>query len=251
MSGPQRTVALSKDTTGAPAVDLGKLRAANPGLAKVADNAGVALSKRGLSGVRGQVVLVLDHSGSMYDDFASGAVAKLVTRVLGFAFQIDTDGEVPVIPFDSRVLDTVKVTEANFATVVQDQIWQPRNMGTTNLAGALVKVKELAETSDQPLFVAVVTDGNPDSQSHATQLVCELAGFPVFLKFMALRPVAYLSQLDDLDSSKRLLDNVDAKPEAGSALDLLSCSDAEFVDALVDEWDTWINAALAAGVLKA
>jgi hypothetical protein len=91
----------------------------------------------------------------------------------------------------------------------------------------------------------VVTDGAPDSKPAATKLVCELARYPVFVKFLAIKPVDYLQDLDDLDSSKRLLDNVDAKfiPDPDGM------SDLEFADAMADEWDTWIVAAASAGVL--
>ncbi len=249
-SGPTRTVVLQKDPAGAPAVDQTKVREANPKLADIAGKAGIALSKRDLSGIRAQVVALVDHSGSMHADYASGGVATLVERALGFALQVDVDGKIPVIPFDSRVWPSIEVTQTNFSTVVADSVWKPNEMGSTNLAAALEVVKEMADGSDQPIFLVVATDGNPDNKSATTKVVCELAGYPVFIKFLALREVDYLSELDDLDGTKRLLDNVDAKPEKGSGLNLLTCTDSQFVDAMADEWNTWVTAALAAGVLK-
>ncbi len=249
MTNVSKSVSFVKDSSGAPAMDLTKVRESNPELAKIADKAGIALSTRDLSGVRAQVVVLLDHSGSMRRDFENQSVQKLLTRALGFSLQVDADGTVPVIPFDSRVWPTVDVTQANFSTVVDTSLFKPNNMGSTNLTDALVQVKELANNTDAPLFVVIITDGNPDHKPSVTKLVCELAGYPAFLKFLALRPVDYLSELDDLDDSKRLLDNVDAKPEKGTSLDLLTCSDADFIDAMVDEWDTWIKAATNAGVL--
>lgn len=249
-NGPIRTVALTKDASGAPAVDLSKVRAENPTLAGFADKAGIALSKRDLSGTRADVVVLLDHSGSMEEDFASGKVQTLLERCLGFALQVDADGKIPVIRFDSRIWEAVEVNQSNFSTIVANSLWKPRDMGSTNLTDALVQVKVLAENSDMPLFVIVVTDGNPDHRASATRVVCELASYPVFLKFMALKAVDYLSELDDLPATVRLLDNVDAKPEKGSTLNLLTCTPAEFADALADEWNTWITAATAAGILK-
>lgn len=247
----QKSVNLTKDPSGRPAVDLTKVREAAPDLAKLADKAGIVLSQQDLSGVRAQVVVLLDHSGSMRRDYESGAVAKIVHRALGFALQVDVDGTVPVIPFDGRVWPVVDVTTTNFSTVVNDALFRPQNMGSTNLTDALVQLKEIASNTDDPIFAIIVTDGNPDNKASVTRLVCELAGYPVFLKFLALRPVDYLSELDDLDDSKRLLDNVDAKPEKGTSLDLLACSDTEFIEAMLDEWSSWITVATAAGVLKA
>lgn len=245
----QRTVSLTKDPTGAPAMDLTKVRDTNPDLAKSADKVGFALSTKGLSGIRAKVVALLDHSGSMAREYRSGAVQELFKRIMGLGLQIDDDGEIPVIPFDDRVRPTFNLNQTNFTTAV-DAVWDQHDMGTTNLADALRVVLDMAKTTDEPIFLVVLTDGSPDSKAKATAMVCEMAQYPVFIKFMALKEVDYLSELDDLDDSKRLLDNVDAKPEKDSGLDLLTCNDAQFAAALVDEWDTWIAAATAAGVLK-
>lgn len=246
-SGPARTINLTKDATGSSAINLSKVReAGHIDLAKRADKAGIALSKRGLAGIRAQAVLVLDHSGSMHADYSNGKVQTLVERVLGFALQIDVDGTVPVIPFDSVLHPTVDVTVENYRGVVDNQIWQPRQMGSTDLAKALVAVRELAKTTDEPIFCVVITDGNPDSQSAATRVVVELAGYPVFVKFLAIRDVPYLNDLDDMNPDLRLVDNVDAK----SFSDPASVSDMEFADAMADEWDSWVAAATKAGVLS-
>ena len=245
-AAPARTINLTKDPAGSSAIDLSKVRSAGHlDLAKRADKAGIALSKRGLAGIRAQAVLVLDHSGSMHADYANGKVQTLVERVLGFALQIDTDGTVPVIPFDSRLLPTVDVTVDNYRGVVDDKIWRGRDMGSTDLAKALHAVRDLAQTATEPIFCAVVTDGNPDSKPATTSIVCDLARYPVFVKFLAIREVPYLAELDDMDPDARLLDNVDAKFFDDPA----SVSDLQFADAMADEWDSWVAAATKAGVL--
>ncbi|MER7002232.1 VWA domain-containing protein [Dactylosporangium sp. NPDC000555] len=243
------TVNLHKDPAGAPAVNLTKVRdAGHVDLAKRAEKTGVALGKRGLAGIRAQAQLVLDHSGSMYPDYDSGDVQTLVERALAFALQVNASGTVPVIPFDSRILPTVEVGVGNYAGVVNREIWRGRNMGSTNLAAALRVVMETAAAATVPIFCIVVTDGEPDSRPDTTRIVCELSRYPVFVKFLALKPVAYLAELDDLDASRRLLDNVDSKPSS-TDLNLLSCTDLQFADAMVDEWDTWIAAAQKAGIV--
>lgn len=245
-SGPARTINLTKDPTGSSAINLSKVRdAGHIDLAKRADKSGIALSKRGLAGIRAQAVLVLDHSGSMFGDYANGKVQTLVERVLGFALQIDVDGTVPVIPFDSHTHPAIDVTVDNYSGIVNKRIWRQDRMGTTNLAAALETVRDLAKTTDEPIFCVVVTDGNPDSKPATTRIVVELAGYPVFVKFLAIRNVPYLNELDDMSPDHRLLDNVDAKSFADPA----SVSDMEFADAMADEWDSWITAATKAGVL--
>jgi len=249
---PARCVALVRDPGGAPAVNLAKLRdAGHVDLTKRAEKAGISLSKRGLAGIRAQAVLVLDHSGSMRADYRNGKVQTLVERVLGFALQIDIDGVVPVMPFDTTLHPTVNVGVAagvgveDYRGVVDRQIWKSK-MGTTDLASALAEIRVMAQKTDAPMFVVVVTDGSPNKRRATTNVVIDLARYPVFLKFVAIREVPYLADLDDLPDSARLLDNVDAKAfEDPSAV-----TDLAFAEAMVDEWDTWVSAATAAGVLR-
>lgn len=250
-----KPINLVKDPSGTPAVDLTKLRDSHPSLVKRAEKAGISLSKRGLDGVRAQAVMILDHSGSMYGDYANGTVQTMVERALGFALQIDVDGTVPVIPFDYGVRPTVEVTVDNYVGVVDREIWKKHEMGSTNLTDALQTLKAMAKITDAPIFAIVICDGSPNSKGTATKVVCELAEYPVFLKFLAIKPVDYLQELDDLPSGKgglfrrggvRLLDNVDAK----FIPDPAGMSDLAFADAMTDEWDSWIKAATAAGILS-
>jgi hypothetical protein len=245
---PARTVQLTQDATGAPAVDLNKAASAgHVDLVKRAQKAGISLSKRNLAGIRAQAVMVLDHSGSMFSDYRSGAVQTLVERALGFAMQIDIDGEVPVIAFDSRVWPSVAVGVDNYQGVVDRDVWRRDEMGSTDLASALREVQALADKTDAPMFVLVITDGAPNNRTETTKVVCDLAGYPAFIKFLAIQEDArgYLQKLDDLSDKDRLIDNVDAKFISDPA----GMSDLAFADAMVDEWDSWIEAAVRAGVL--
>ena len=250
---PAHTVSFTKDASGAPAVDLTKVREVSPDLAKSADRAGLALSKRDLSGARFQVIVLLDYSGSMGADYRSGAVSTLVTRALGIALQRDADGKVPVIPFDGSVRPTFEVDQTNFTTAVASIEAANGVKGSTDMVAALRAAKELIKVSDLPVLLVVATDDDNGSAANKAAIkaeVCDLANYPAFIKFLALREVPFLSLLDDLDSTQRLVDNVDAKPEAGSGQNLLTCSDQEFQDAMADELDTWVAAATAAGVLQ-
>lgn len=240
-----RTVTLTKNASGAPAVDRAEVEArGGVDMVKKFDKAGVSLSKRGLSGIRAEVVMLLDHSGSMYRDYENGTVQTLVERALGFALQVDGDGTVPVIRFDSRVWPQVDVTLANYADVASSRLYDRNNMGSTNLAGALASALEAAKTTERPLFVIVITDGQPDNADAATKKVVELAKYPAFLKFLAIQRVGYLETLDDMGG--RLVDNADAK----FIDDPAGMTDLAFAEAMTDEFDTWITAATRAGLLR-
>jgi hypothetical protein len=243
---PRCSVKLVQDSSGTPAVSLAKVESAGSvDLTKRFQKAGISLSKRNLAGIRAQAVLVLDHSGSMHNDYNNGTVQQLVERALGFALNIDADGTIPVIPFDSRVHPTVDVTLQNYHGVVDREIWKPSNMGSTDLARALEVVKDMVVKSDSPVYCVIVTDGSPDDRVTTSRIVCELAAYPVFMKFLAIREVPYLNELDDLPDSQRLLDNVDAQ----AITDPAGMSDLAFADAMTEEWDSWIELAKSAGVL--
>lgn len=251
---PANPVRLVMDLGGAPAVSLEKVDTstdAGISLVKKANKAGVSLSKRSLSGLRGRVILLLDHSGSMFSDYMNGTVQELTERALGFALQVDTDGALEIRAFDDVLHGVVKAGAVGgrgtvpFAGVVDSHIWQRGKMRGTYMAQAFDWVRKEAAKTKEPIFLIVIGDGSPSDRGPTTEVVKDLARYPVFIKFLAVRPVDYLEQLDDLPNSERMLDNVDAKFIGDPA----GMTDLAFADAMLDEVDTWIEAALAAGVL--
>jgi hypothetical protein len=255
--GPANPVTATKDASGAAAVDLGAVKAqGHVSLAMTAETVGMSLRKRNLAGMRGRLVVVLDHSGSMRPDFQGGLVQKLLERTLAFGLQIDSDGSIEVLPFDSQLWPVTLVDLGNYQSAART-CWNQYEMGLTNLAAALEAVRDMASKTTEPIVCVVITDGNPydgrdeqRSMDAATKVVCDLARYPVFVKFLAIRDVPYLRHLDDLEQTRpgdRLLDNVDAK----TIRDPGGISDADFAEAMTDEWDSWLIAARAAGVLVA
>lgn len=242
-----KSVKLRKDQNGAGATDLNTIEAKGGlDLRKKSEAVSVSLKKYNVEGIRAQVVLVLDHSGSMYQDYENGTVQNIAERFLAFGLQVDEDGTIPVIPFDSSVKNTVDVNIDNYKDIVKSRIYNRNGMGSTNLTDALKAVRKIAESTEDPIFCAIVTDGEPNDRSSATEVVKDLSRYPVFLKFIAIQNVRYLQDLDDLPDSERLLDNVDAK----FFQSINSVSDSEFADAMAEEWDSWTKKATEKGVLS-
>lgn len=214
-------------------------------LRKKTEAAHISLEKNDIGGIRAQVMVVVDHSGSMYGEYDNGLVQDMVERFLGFGMAVDVDGEIPVVPFDFKAKNAVNVNISNYHNVVKDKIFKPNDMGSTNLTDALEKVRDEAKKTDAPLFVAIVTDGEPDDQNSAAAIIKDLARYPVFIKFLAVRKVRFLEDLDDMSDSERLLDNVDTKEYT----DMSTVTDQQFANDMADEWDSWVKLALAAGVL--
>jgi len=256
---PARTISLVKDPTGAPAVNLAKMReAGHIDLVKHAEKAGISLSRRNLGGLRGAVRLYVDHSRSMEfadaRDYSNGNVQRLVERALGYAFQLDSDGKIPVVAFDSNLWPEVVVDETNYRGVVEREIWHRGKMGGTEFVPILEDLLNEAKSTNEPIFAIIVTDGSPSDRGKATRLIVELANYPVQIKFLAIREADFLRRLDDLEERKpgaRLLDNVDAKFFDGKDCPLLAeITDLQFAEAMADEIDTWVEEALAKGVLR-
>ncbi|MFD6400737.1 VWA domain-containing protein [Nocardia sp. NPDC060249] len=237
-----RTVTLVKGS--GPAVSRTRVESAGVDLAKKFDKAGISLSKAGLDGIRAEAVMILDHSGSMGPGYRGGMVQTLVDRALAFALQIDVDGKIPVIPFDSKVWPTVEVDLNNFRDVVNRSIFRPQQMGGTYLARALQVVLDMAKTTTAPIYLMIVTDDDPSDRDQVTHLLQELKRYPVFVKVLTLVPAPYWDRMDDLEVPG-LIDNLDAK----QILDPAGITDLAFADAMVDEWHTWVHDANAAGIL--
>lgn len=241
-----RSVKVVKDASGAPAVSLEKVSAdGGVNLSKKTEAAVNSLRSNGMAGIRAQVMVVVDHSGSMYSHYTNGNVQALVDRFLGFGLAVDADGEIPVVPFDFKAKSAINVNMSNYQGIVQSKVFKSNDMGSTNLADALEKVRDEAKKTDAPLFVGIVTDGEPDNREAARDIIKDLARYPVFIKFLAVAPVRFLEELDDMPNTMRLLDNVDTK----SYSNLNSVTDEQFAKDMADEWDSWVTEATAKGIL--
>jgi hypothetical protein len=266
----RHSVPLVFDTSGAPAAGLSlrKLEAAGQQgltLLKRSEVASVSLQSRKLNGIRAKTCLVVDHSQSMMRLYESGVVQCLVERVAGFNLQVDVTGTTTVLPFDSEPYTPIEVTVDNYRNVVRNRIWRPRDMGYTDLAGALEVVLGYAKSTTVPLYVPIITDGNPEgkprAKQDATDIICELSQYPVFLKFLSIKEVDYLVDLDEDDELPRLLDNVNtqffngrhhhpaAQPNWRPRVDDKACTDEIFSDAMTEEFDLWIERATAKHIL--
>jgi Mg-chelatase subunit ChlD len=166
-------------------------------------------------------IVAVDASGSMgTDDMPGGrsrwqAMQESVALFVQDISKFDSDGIDLVIFGGSNITTHQGVTPAKLGEVFATR----RPMGSTPLAEALTASLKCAGKSDKKDFVLVITDGVPDDQKAAAQVIINAAnGSPnddalTFLFVQIGRDAgagAYLKKLDD-DLTGAKFDIVDAK----------------------------------------
>jgi hypothetical protein len=223
-----------------PAISLDKLP---PSLANLAKTAAVSLEKKGLTGQRAAVYLVMDHSGSMRPFYADGSMQRLADQALALSANLDDDGQVPLIYFGSRVDHDRSLSLDNYRGVIHET-HQSVPWGTTDYAAAIRYVTALHEGTNMPGLVIFQTDGDPDSQKEAEDALREASERAVRFAFVGFgKQVNFLKRLDKLRG--RAVDNA----SFFHAEDPFMVSDVELYDGLMREHAPWTAEARAAGIL--
>ncbi|MCM8548948.1 VWA domain-containing protein [Streptomyces sp. STCH 565 A] len=232
-------------------LSLNKVEVQAPGLVNLAKTAAVSLNKHGLTGQRAAVYLVVDRSYSMHPYYADGSVQHLADQALGLSVNLDDDGIVPLVFFDTRPYPVVGIHLGDHEGVVADQhrlFGGDHTMGGTHYAAAMQTVVDhyAGAASTDPALVIFQTDGAPQDADVAAQLLTRYAKRPLFFAFVGFgpRPVPFLQRLDTL--AGRVVDN--ASYFHAGALPR-SVSDSALYDGITGEFAQWLPAARAAGVL--
>ncbi|MBC9718799.1 VWA domain-containing protein [Streptomyces sp. TRM66268-LWL] len=222
------------------------------GLVSLVKTAAVSLEKQGLTGRRAAVYLVLDRSGSMRRYYKDGSMQHLAEQALGLSANLDDDGIVPTVFFDTDAHAAVDISLDHYQGRITELHDALGHMGTTNYAAAMEAVigHYLDSGVEAPAFVLFQTDGSPDSRRAAEKTLCKAAELPIFWQFIGYGDdeFGFLRKLDDLAvPKKRLVDNAGFFP-AGKDPKLIP--DGVLYDRLMGEFPDWLRAASAAGVLR-
>jgi hypothetical protein len=235
------TVSVPPPAGKGPAISLDKVPA---GLVSLAKTAAVSLEKTGLTGQRAAVYLVLDHSGSMTPFYRDGSVQRLAEQALGLSVNLDDDGNVPLVYFESNVHQLPDVRLDNYQGVVNRTHDQVR-WGSTDYASAIDYVVDLHHGNPLPGLVVFQTDGEPDSRRDAENAMRDASQEPLFFAFVGFGDrVQFLEKLDDLRG--RAVDNA----SFFHARDPFRVSDEQLYDGITHEYGSWLAAATAAGILR-
>lgn len=228
-------------------VSLSKSKGA-PVLLSKFDKAAVSISENDLTGLTGDALFFIDNSLSMKPDFEqTNKVQVLAERALAWSLNVDSDGEVPIYAWDTVIHEPVIATVDNIDGIVNREIYGKKKMGNTNLVNVLNFLLSVGKSAARPVFAFIITDGNPNrgTEREIISKIITLSQYPVWIKFIAIKPVPFLSQLDDLDGSLRLVDNVDTQIE----YDPEGVSDLVFARKMTTELSPWITNARRSGLL--
>lgn len=221
------------------------------GLVSLAKSAAVALEKNGAAGQRAAVYLVVDRSWSMRGYFRDGSVQRLADQALALSVNLDDDGTVPLVMFDSRPYPVVDVSLDRYEGVVEQQHQLhggETTMGGTQYTIAMRAVVEhyLNSQSTDPALVIFQTDGAPQDQDATRLQLAQASKLPIFWSFLGFGPeeVRFLKQLDKMGG--RLVDNA-SYFHAGSCPGGVGAS--TLYDRLTEGFGQWLPEARAKGLL--
>ncbi|WP_406141559.1 VWA domain-containing protein [Streptomyces sp. NBC_01089] len=222
------------------------------GLHSLVKTAAVSLEKHRIAGRRACVYLVLDRSGSMRRYYRDGSIQHLAEQALGLSANLDDDGVVPLVFFDTTAHPPTDLSIDNYTGSIGRLHDELGHMGTTNYADAMDAVIDhyLASEAQDPAFVIFQTDGSPDSRSAAQRVLCKAAALPMFWQFVGFGndSFKFLRKLDDLPVPRmRVVDNAGFFPAGKNPR---SMDDATLYDQLMNEFPQWLDAARAAGILR-
>jgi hypothetical protein len=208
-------------------------------------------TEKGTGGLAWDVVALLDESYSMSNLFANGTVQEVTEAALAWTAGVDADGMAPVGGFANGHKWHGEVDLTNVTGIVQREGWTV--WGGTDLTAGLRDAFEVAKGATNPVYLFIVTDGAPNDQRSATNLIKEMSQYPIFVKILLVgndpngkKFVEYLDNLEDHEPNGRLFDNVDAQhiADPSKVKDI-----AFFAEAMTEETDSAIEGMKTAGLV--
>lgn len=202
----------------------------------------ICLSKQPLNGLKAQVGLVLDYSGSMSNLYYDGTVQKVIENALPLAMEFDDNGTMEVWIFHDGCHRLPDITLQNCAGYVKREILGKYNMGGTKYAPVMKSVIAAYKDNRLPSYVMFITDGDNDDQAATMSVIKEASKLPIFWQYVGVGRArfSFLEKLDDL--TDRYVDNADFF-EVDKALDITYRQ-------LLDEFPGWLQNERVKAMLK-
>ena len=202
----------------------------------------ICLSKQPLNGLKAQVGLVLDYSGSMDNLYYNGTVQSVIENTLPLAMEFDDNGTMEVWIFENGYHKLPDITLANCGDYVNREILGKYDMGGTYYAPVMNDVINVYKKSKLPSYVLFITDGDNSDQAKTVPVIVEAAKLPIFWQFVGVGHArfSFLEKLDDL--TERYVDNADF-------FEVKNASDITYKQ-LLDEFPGWLQNEKVKAMLK-
>ena len=222
-----------------------------PKLVNLAKKASISLEKKQLTGVRARVALVLDASGSMYNQYKGGYVQEVVDRVLPLAVNFDDDKEIECWAFGEKPQFLGAIGLGNYEGFIKSSHggWQRWDLGsrTNNEKRAIETICNYysAQDSTIPVYVIFISDGGVHDNRGIERCIKESVKLPIFWQFIGLGGYDYgiLEKLDELKG--RLIDNCNF-----FSLDHLhDITEEELYDLMLQEFPMYLKEAKRIGLI--
>ncbi len=213
------------------------------------------LLTKGAAQERARIVLVLDKTGSMYDEYQAGIVHRVVERMVPVATQLDDDGslECYLYAVDFARLPDLRVEDlerwmAEFIHIdgVHGGIDYRRIGGYNDEIPIMTEIIGTLEGQRLPTLVLFFTDGGFSKKREITKLMQRASNLPAFWQFVGIgrNNFGVLTKLDEMGG--RMVDNVGFF----AVTDIDRIDDAELYRRLLSEFPDWLRAARSAGILR-
>ena len=206
----------------------------------------VQIEKRNLQDVVARVALVMDISGSMGPVYENGTVQKIVNKILPVALQFN-GGELDFWFYGKICERRPAVNLKNYRRAVPlDWLNLMQKLGYVNNEPVVMR-EVIAEykSSDLPVYVVFVTDGDITFEQEIKDTLTQAAQLPIFWQFVGVHGKNY-GVLEDIDTmTGRYVDNANF-----FALDnFRRVSNDELYSRLFNEFPDWLRACKSNGIL--
>lgn len=211
------------------------------------------LKTKNAVGLRARVILVIDKTGSMKRQYASGVVHRMVERMVAVATQLDDDGQLEPYLYGSWLAALPDITVAQTEKWSETYLHLNGHHGGIDYASIGGSNDELpimhhilsTVTARQPTLVFFFTDGGFTKKGPIASFMRTAAAAPIFWQFVGVGRANYgiLEKLDTMDG--RVVDN------AGffALDDIDAISDVDLYERILSEFPEWMKDARTAGII--
>ncbi|SDO79264.1 Stress response protein SCP2 [Nakamurella panacisegetis] len=213
------------------------------------------LMTKGAQNERARIVLVLDKTGSMADEYAAGIVHRVIERMVPVAIQLDDDGSLECYLYAVKFAKLPDIRVEYLERWMADFIHMSgvhQGINYRDIGGYNDEIPIMNEIINSlagqqgPTLVLFFTDGGFTKKKEITNLIKKASGLPAFWQFVGIgnNNFGVLTKLDEMTG--RTVDNVGFFP----VTDIDRIDDGELYRRLLHEFPDWLRSARAAGILR-